>query len=169
MCICWALDEHVTALLTGPDSTVHPKLLPLRHALVDVDHPKSALDWLQRGVGARVLAAMAAGELDISHQAIDQHAQAHAVGFVHYLLVTCGILPARDSQPEQLGPWLDQVLAEVPDEHARVLRVCATWSVFRRCAPEPPLGSWPQPPSGEPAAPSGEPWTSWPGCLDRAG
>jgi len=140
LCARCLLAEQAAALLTGPDGTITPALRPLRRALVEVDEPRSALNWLRASAGAKLLAAMAAGELAVSHDALDGLPQTKPLDYLRDLLVAAGVLPPREANFERLGTWLDRVLAGVPDDHATVVRTFATWEVVRRLRPKATAG-----------------------------
>src|SRR6266700_92539 len=48
------------------------------------------------------------------------------------MLVQAGVLPARDEHLERIEPWLGEVLAGRPAQHAALVRPYATWHVLRR-------------------------------------
>jgi hypothetical protein len=140
LCPRCLLDQQVTALLTGPDGTISPALRPLHRALVEVTEPRSTLNWLRTSAGPKILAAMAAGELAVSHDALDRLPQTKPLDFLRDLLVAAGVLAPRQTDFARLEPWLDGLLATAPHEHARLVRVFATWDAFRRLRPKATAG-----------------------------
>jgi len=50
--------------------------------------------------------------------------------------VAAGVLAPRQTDFARLEPWLDEILATAPDDHARLVRVFATWDAFRRLRPK---------------------------------
>lgn len=48
------------------------------------------------------------------------------------ILVQAGVLPARDEHLERIEPWLGEILAGRPAQHAALVRPYATWHVLRR-------------------------------------
>lgn len=52
--------------------------------------------------------------------------------FLRQLLVQAGVLPARNDDLERIPPWLDTLLIDQPDHHARLIRPFAHWFVLRR-------------------------------------
>jgi hypothetical protein len=132
LCPRCLLDQQVTALLTGPDGTISPVLRPLHRALVEVTEPRSTLNWLRTSTGPGILAAMAAGELAVSHDALDRLPQTKPLDFLRDLQVAAGVLTPRQTHFARLEPWLDEILTTAPDDHARLVRVFATWDAFRR-------------------------------------
>jgi hypothetical protein len=140
LCARCLLDRQVTALLTGPDGTITPALRPLQRALVDVQEPRSAINWLRTSAGPKLLAAMAASELAVSHDALDRLPQTKPLDFVRDLLVAAGALAPRQTDVERLERWLDGLLATIPDDHAKLVRVFATWDAVRRLRPKASAG-----------------------------
>jgi len=103
-CAACVLAQRVTALLTGPDGAISPALRPLRRVLLEVDQPRSTLIWLRRSHGARLLAAIVAGELAFSHQALDRLPQTPTLHFLRELLIAAGVLPWRGEQRPAAAP-----------------------------------------------------------------
>jgi hypothetical protein len=135
-CAACVLNERVTALLTGPGGAIDPALHPLQRLLLEVDQPRSTLIWLRRSSGAKLLAAIAAGQLGLTHQALDRLPQTPTLHFVRKLLVAAELLPWRATNFQQLRRWLEGLLAGAPASHARLLRQFAAWSVLRRLQPK---------------------------------
>jgi hypothetical protein len=48
------------------------------------------------------------------------------------MLVSSGVLPARNEHLERLAPWLEHLLHDKPAHHARLIRPFAHWFVLRR-------------------------------------
>jgi len=48
------------------------------------------------------------------------------------MLVSSGVLPARNEHLERLAPWLEHLLRDKPAGHVRLVRPFAHWSVLRR-------------------------------------
>lgn len=51
------------------------------------------------------------------------------------MLVSSGVLPARNEHLERLAPWLEHLLHDKPTHHARLIRPFAHWFVLRRARP----------------------------------
>ena len=66
-----SLRRRADALLAGPDGTVPAPLSAVRNAIVAAASARGALNWLRKGAGAPVLAAIARGDLELSHPALD--------------------------------------------------------------------------------------------------
>ena len=128
-----SLRRRADALLAGPDGTVPAPLTAVRDAIVAAPSPRTALNWLRRGAGAPVLAAIARGELPLSHQALDGWPAQPAAGYVRALLVAHGALPARDEALARLERDTAALLAGVSDPgDRRTLTAYARWRVLQR-------------------------------------
>ncbi len=132
-CAYCALARRVTVLLTGPDGDVPAPLVAVRDAIAGSDPPFAALNWLRQGAGASILAALAAGEMALTHEALDEHPRPRAAGYVRQLLVTHGALPERNESIAWLEQWIAATLAGVADpEQRRLVHTFATWQTVRR-------------------------------------
>jgi hypothetical protein len=145
ICFRCQLDQRLTRLLTGPDGTVPAALVPLQQAILGVDNPLTAIGWLGRSPAVPILERLAAGELALTHQALDQATASlpkqdgrpgrhpFAVEHLRQLLVACGALPERDPHLARLEQFITrQAEALAVDADRRLLRAWATWQVLRR-------------------------------------
>jgi hypothetical protein len=128
-----SLRRRTDALLAGPDGTVPAPLAGVRDAIVAAASPRTALNWLRRGAGTPALAAIARGELALSHQALDGWPAQRAADYVRALPVAHGALPGRDEALAQLERDTAALLASVSDpEDRRTLTAYARWRVLQR-------------------------------------
>jgi hypothetical protein len=125
------LHERLTILLTTAHPHIAVQLQPLRDQLLDADQPNSVLRWLH-GPAGKLLAQLASSDQPISHQLLDQLPSSHAVHHLRQLLVHAGVLAARDEHLERIPPWLDNLLAHHPDQHANLIRPFTHWAILRR-------------------------------------
>jgi hypothetical protein len=132
ICTRCVLTDQLQDLLQRPDGTIAPQLVPVRDALIAVEHPITILGWLRRSASARLLARLAAEDRPISHDLLDELPQANGLHHFRQVLVHTGVLPERVEYLERLTPWLDQFLADVPSHHAWLIRPFAHWFVLRR-------------------------------------
>ena len=126
--------ERASAILTDPRSgQIHAQLVPLFDALIKADCPQSAMYWLQRapGEGPRLLGAMARGEVEISHQTFEGLAQSGGYLYLRDLLAAVGVLAPYEARIERMIPWLVELLAALPPEHANLVERYARWKVLR--------------------------------------
>jgi hypothetical protein len=95
---------------------VSVEFLSIRDAIVASASPRTALNWLRRGAGAPLLAALSRGELACSHTALDAHPQRRGADYLRALLVAHGALPVRDEALARLERTVADLLAAVPSE-----------------------------------------------------
>jgi hypothetical protein len=91
-CAACSLRLRVDTLLGGQDATVSVEFLSIRDAIVASASPRTALNWLRRGAGAPLLAALSRGELACSHTALDAHPQRRGAD---YLRARCSLPTAH--------------------------------------------------------------------------
>jgi len=117
-CARCVLADRLDALLGESTPAVASQMLAVRLLLGSVDRPRSMLSWLQRSPGASLLADLAAGNLELSHQALDTLVPADWVAHVRAVLVAAGALPARDELLAGFQVWLDGLLPtiQVPED-----------------------------------------------------
>jgi hypothetical protein len=120
-CARCVLQRRVDALLGTPVPAVADQLRAVRRILGGVDRPRSMLGWLQRSPGARLLADLAAGTVELSHQALDTLAPARWVTHVRAILVVAGALPPRQELLAGFHRWLDGLLATIQPAQDRWL------------------------------------------------
>ena len=131
-CAPCVLAERVAALLADPTGRVHPRLQPVHDALLAARRPQTAIYWLTRSPGPAVLQAMARGELDISHAALDQIPAKRARDYLRELMVAVGVLPPYHTRLEAITPWLAGFVGDLPPHQAAIVDRFARWHVLRR-------------------------------------
>ncbi len=132
-CARCALRRRTKELLRGGADQVPPALAPVYAAIIATDNPRSALNWLRTGSGARLLAQMAAGTLAISHQSLDAHPRPQAAAYLRATLVANVVLPARDEALVATERFLTDTLAGMGREADRhLVHAYATWRVLNR-------------------------------------
>lgn len=128
-----ALVRRTDALLGGPEREVPDALAGVRDAIVASQHPRTALNWLRGGAGAPLLAALADGDVPLSHVGLDAQPAGRAVDYLRALLVAHGALPERDESLARLERRIGQLLASVEDVNdRRTLTAYATWQILHR-------------------------------------
>lgn len=132
-CEYCALRRRTRALVSGGGEQIPAALEPVYAAITATASPRSALNWLRAGAGAKVLAALAHGRIACSHEALDTHRQRQAADYLRHVLVANGVLPARDEALNSLERLLAETLTGITREGDRVLmHAYATWRVLRR-------------------------------------
>lgn len=128
-----SLARRTDALLGGTHHKVPTALAGVRDAIVATHSPRTALNWLRRGAGAPLLAALASGQIPLSHAGLDAQPSGRAVDYLRALLVAHGALPERDEALARLERRVTQLLAQVKDvEDRRILTAYSTWRVLHR-------------------------------------
>jgi hypothetical protein len=130
VCSRCALRRRLDELLGEPGHAT--SLGPVREALLGAANPKSVLTWLGRSNSARILAALARHDGPLSHDLLDAFPRSHSRSQIRQALVHAGLLPPRQELIEDIDAWLDDLLGDVPPEHARLVRPFARWAVLRR-------------------------------------
>jgi hypothetical protein len=131
-CAPCVLAERAAALLADATGAVHPRLQPVYDALVAARRPQSVLYWFTRSPGPAVLGAMARGDVEISHAALDQIPANKARDYLRDLLVALEVLPPYNARLEAVAPWLAEMLATLPAHQADIVGRFAKWQVLRK-------------------------------------
>ena len=127
-CAPCVLAERATALLSAPDGGIHPQLQPLYDTLLAGPRPQTTLYWFDRSSGPDILAAMAQGELEISHATFQAMPINKTNNYLRDLLAAVGVLPPFHGELERVSPWLDDLIATLPKRarrHHRPVRAMA--------------------------------------------
>lgn len=133
VCLRCISHQRLVELITGPDGRILDGLAGLRDAFFAAHQPRSIFVWLDRSPGARVLARLAAGELDLTHAALDGLAQTPSLHHLRQLLVATGALPERDPYMARLERAATALAASLEDpDDARLLSAYARWRVLYR-------------------------------------
>ncbi|UNZ21340.1 hypothetical protein [Streptomyces sp. 891-h] len=103
---------------------------------MNCEYPRTALRWLLNSASARLLANTAAASRQLTHADLDQLATAgrgtaQTIDYLRQVLVTFGVLPARDEYLVRIERHLGRVLTRWP-EQAPLLRPYVRWSVMPR-------------------------------------
>lgn len=131
-CAHCALARRAAALMAGPDGGVPTVLVGVHDAIVASASPYKALNRLRTGAGAPILADLAAGNLALSHEALDAHPRPRAAGYVRQMLVAHGVLPERDEALASLERWVDATVGSIDRaEDRKEVRAFATWCTLR--------------------------------------
>lgn len=118
-------------VLAGPDGEVSAELHPLFVALTTVTNPATMVTWLGKSRSAQLLGSLARTGDPVTHDLLDNLPQTQALHYVREMLVSSGVLPARNEHLERLAPWLEHLLHDKPAHQARLIRPFAHWFVLR--------------------------------------
>ncbi len=128
-----SLRGRTEALLRSGGDQIPAELVPVYESIIATGTPRSALNWLRNGAGAKLLADLAAGALACSHETLDAHPRRQAADYLRHLLVANAVLPARDESLVSVERFLADTVAELGRDHdRRLVQAYATWRVLRR-------------------------------------
>ena len=132
---CWAclLTGKTVGLLAGPDDTIPAALVPLATAITTMPSANSGHAWLSNPEVAGLLRRLAAGELALTHTALDELPATRTVEHLRDLLVTQACLPARDRHLAGYERWLAAKLETITDPDRRnLVDRFARWHLLRQ-------------------------------------
>lgn len=112
------LEQH----LAGPDDHVSGQLRPVLDSLAAAEDARAVLCWLKRSPNAKLLGELAAAGRPLSHDLLDELPPSRYEHYVRQTLVHTGVLPERHEDLDRIPAWLDQLLADKPPQHARLIR-----------------------------------------------
>lgn len=130
-----ALRARIRSVISCADHGVADQLAPLVHAYDHLTDVATPLAWFRgNSPGLTVLADLArqAHEHPLDHALLDTYPQTPALHWLRALLVNAGLLPSRDEMLERVEPWLEQLLADRPTAHARIVEPFVTWHLLRQ-------------------------------------
>jgi hypothetical protein len=130
LCARCVTSDRLIDLLGDEDARRARGLDGLFELLLSVRSLKDRPRWLARSPVVPLLAELGRGELEISHDALDQHPSRQAARRLEDLLVAAGALAARDPALARMEEWIEQHIAG--SDHEPVLRPFAHWIVLRR-------------------------------------
>jgi hypothetical protein len=132
-CARCSLAHRTDELLGDHNGQVPIELTAVRDAIVATANPPTAINWLRKGAAAPILAAIARGQMPLSHEALDAHPSRRSADYLRAMLVAHGALPPRDEPLARLERAVADLLAQVPaDDDRRTLTAYATWRILHR-------------------------------------
>jgi len=111
---CWRcrLTEKANTVLAGPRGVI-PAQLPLADAIMAMPRANSGYVWLRNPRVQALLADLVAGRIVLDHAALDALPRSTTVEYIPGLLISTGLLPARDHYLAAFERWLDDRLAQI--------------------------------------------------------
>lgn len=132
-CTRCALDQRLRQLLDDGTGRIRLELRVLHETLTSADRPHTVLGWLSKNTASTVLADLAKGERQLSHQALDEMPHSKPIEHLRSVLIATGALPARDEHLARLEHWITTTLDERADRDDReLLYRYAVWHLLRR-------------------------------------
>ncbi|MFE0420062.1 hypothetical protein [Streptomyces tendae] len=122
--------QELEETFAGPDGRRSAQLAPLAEVLEQYEQPYSLVLYLRRP-GGQLIRAMASGDLECSHEALDALRQTASVHHLRALLVLAEVLEPREEQLAQFKRDIKVSLDKVTDPHDRsVLARYARWHLM---------------------------------------
>ena len=120
-------------LLDDGTGQIRPELVPFHDAIRQMSRPRSGILWISKPHVPPILAALARGQVPLTHDGLSTLSPWRSVINVRDLLMACGILPEADRFLLLFEQWLTTWLAGITDDaHRRLLHRFATWQTLRR-------------------------------------
>jgi hypothetical protein len=133
VCLRCIAKHRLDDVLTGADGTVPRALGGLREAFLAAEQPRSIFVWLDRSPGAGLLRRLVTGEVQLTHDALDDLPQTPSLRHLRQLLVATGALPERDPHLAGLERFIRTTSdSVVHTDDARLLRGYGTWRILAR-------------------------------------
>lgn len=133
LCSDCAQSEYVDKLLSGVDGRVIPALEPLRTVLLDDTRASvSTITWALRGRGAKVIAAMARGDLPISAASLAAVTPEGVVTHLGSLFHAAGIIDASDLLIARYQLRVAAIMPEIPGSCRILTEQYVRWEILPR-------------------------------------
>lgn len=133
LCERCTLADKLTQALDDGTGQLRPELVPLRDGILGSQNLKRKLAWFGESRVPEVLAALARGDLRLTHEALAALPDWRTASSIRELLMHHGVLPRMDRQLMLFERWLAQRLVALePPEHAQLVHRFATWNELRR-------------------------------------
>jgi tetratricopeptide (TPR) repeat protein len=128
-----SLAVRVHELLADATGQIPDRLFVVAAAIAATPNARTALNWLHKGAAARLLADIAAGRLELSHQALDTHPHPRAADYLRRLLIAHDVLDERDEAIARFETFIDQLTDSINrDADRRLIAGYAHWRVLNR-------------------------------------
>jgi hypothetical protein len=130
LCPPCALGDALDALRAQGDPAAVARLVPFLDSLHHHAHPTTVIGWLARSRGAPVLRGMIAGEIAITHEALDTHDVGQATAYLRSWLVAHHALKPREELLARFERWAQQALDAIGEHPDRThLAAYARWKL----------------------------------------
>jgi hypothetical protein len=128
-----ALSRKITDRLSDGTGSIRDGLGSLHQALMAVERPQTAWDWLDMPRVRALMAALGRDDRPLTHQILDQLPASNTLHHLRSVLVATGALPARDERLVHLERWIIQAV-ETRDTagERQILHRYAVWHMLRK-------------------------------------
>jgi hypothetical protein len=128
-----SLKQRAREILGDGHGNIRDSLAPLEHALIGIERPATAMDWLARPAVAQLLTTLARDERDLSHELLDELPTSKTLDHLRAVLIAEGMLPNRDERLTTLERWVSDVVDSRTDpEERQLLHRYVVWHHMRR-------------------------------------
>lgn len=132
-CARCLINRRLDELMGACADSLPAGLQALRHNIATAEHPITAMRWLTKPSIAPVLSDLAAGRLQLTHQALDELPDSQPLAHLRQTLVAVGALPERDELGVRLEKALTHLLTSQRDtERRNLLHRYLIWNLLRR-------------------------------------
>ena len=133
LCERCTLNNRMSVALDDGSKRLAPAMVPLFKLVCGMDKPRSGLNWLDNPQVPQLLAALASGQVPLSHEALHELPNWRTVAYLRDLLMSSGILPVVDKQLLHFQTWLHHQLVERSNSHRyRLLVQFSRWHQLPR-------------------------------------
>lgn len=134
-CLDCRYNQCVRKLVSSATGVVHPSLVPLQEYMLRTrERQESTIGWFHRKESAaRIIQAMANGEIDITIETLASIPRTPATGYASALLQLSGVIPPTNFERARLEAWETKLFATVDNPAIRrIVTRYASWVVNPR-------------------------------------
>ncbi len=134
-CLDCRYNQCIQKLVSSATGVVHPSLVPLREYMLRTrERQASTIGWFHRKESAaRIIQAMADGEIDITIETLASMPRTPATGYASALLQLSGVIPQTNFERARLEAWEAKLFATVANSAVRrIVKRYAAWVVNPR-------------------------------------
>lgn len=131
------LTERLHEVLVDENGDIHPGLAGLYDHLMTARDPRAVVRWLRKLQIGTTLRAMAAGEVKISHDALDALPPSPRMRYLRHMLISAGTLPEIDVRLNELEKLAENLINDLPPHHAQIVNQYFRWKVLRQTRQRP--------------------------------
>jgi hypothetical protein len=132
VCHRCALADELDDRLGATDQLAAP-LVTLRAAILAADNPRQVRKWLRTSAAGRLITAIGAGAVSLTHDGLDSCGPNRSVDHLRALLVAAGALPDEDRSIDRLEHYARALVTNVADSGDRkILQSWLRWQVLPR-------------------------------------